>query len=46
MTDGSRHEVVKVFVEPEQLAARLHRLGLLVDFDVDHAWLIGSARRL
>jgi len=45
MTDGSRHEVVKVFVEPEQLAARLHRLGLLVDFDVDHAWLIGSARR-
>jgi len=45
MTDGSRHEIVKVFVEPEQLAARLDRLGWLVDFDVDHAWLIGSARR-
>ncbi len=45
MRDGSRHEIVKVFVEPEQLAARLDRLGWLVDFDVDHAWLIGSARR-
>jgi 2-polyprenyl-3-methyl-5-hydroxy-6-metoxy-1,4-benzoquinol methylase len=45
MTDGSRHEIVKVFVEPEQLAARLDRLGWLVDFDVDHAWLIGSTRR-
>ena len=29
MTDGSRHEIVKVFVEPEQLAARLDRLGWL-----------------
>ena len=28
MTDGSRHEIVKVFVvEPEQLAARIDRLG-------------------
>ncbi len=45
MTDGSRHEIVKVFVEPEQLAARLDELGWLVDFDVDHAWLIGSAWR-
>ena len=45
MTDGSRHEIVKVFVKSEQLAARLDQLGWLVDFDVDQAWLIGSARR-
>lgn len=45
MTDGSRHPMVKVFLDPEDLRARLARLGWAVSFEVDRAWLIASAHR-
>lgn len=45
MTDGSRHPMVKVFLDPDQMRDRLDRLGWAVDFTVDRAWLIASAQR-
>jgi demethylmenaquinone methyltransferase/2-methoxy-6-polyprenyl-1,4-benzoquinol methylase len=45
LTDGSRHPMVKVFLDPGDLQARLARLGWAVSFDIDRAWLIASAHR-
>ena len=45
LTDGSQHPMVKVFLDPEDLRARLARLGWTVSFEIDRAWLIASAAR-
>jgi 2-polyprenyl-3-methyl-5-hydroxy-6-metoxy-1,4-benzoquinol methylase len=46
MTDGTRHPMVKVFLDPDDLCERLSRLGWAVSFEVDRAWLIASAHRV
>jgi demethylmenaquinone methyltransferase/2-methoxy-6-polyprenyl-1,4-benzoquinol methylase len=46
LEDGSTHRLVKVFWSPEDLLARLNRLGWEATVTtVDHGWLIGSATR-
>jgi 2-polyprenyl-3-methyl-5-hydroxy-6-metoxy-1,4-benzoquinol methylase len=43
--DGSEHRLVKVFVHPGQLSARLHQLGWQCCIGRDGAdWVIGEAR--
>lgn len=44
-TDGSRHRMVKVFLDPDDLRTRLSRLGWMVSFELDRAWLIAAAQR-
>lgn len=45
MTDGSRHPMVKVYLDPDDLRERLARLGWTASFEIDRAWLIASAHR-
>jgi 2-polyprenyl-3-methyl-5-hydroxy-6-metoxy-1,4-benzoquinol methylase len=45
LSDGTRHQVVKVFLDPPRLAARLDALGWDCDLAVDgEDWVIGRAR--
>lgn len=45
LTDGSEHRLVKVFLHPRQLRARLHQLGWSSHIRPDSDdWIIGEAR--
>jgi 2-polyprenyl-3-methyl-5-hydroxy-6-metoxy-1,4-benzoquinol methylase len=45
LADGSEHRLVKVFIHPGQLTARLHQLGWQARFGRDGPdWFIGEAR--
>lgn len=44
LSDGSEHRVVKVFYEPDELSARLHRLGWAAALTGTSRFIYGSAK--
>jgi len=45
LSDGTQHQVVKVFLDPPRLTARLDALGWDCELEVDgEDWVIGRAR--
>lgn len=46
LSDGSTHRVVKTYIDPPELTARLAELGWAADVtDVGSGWVLGEARR-
>jgi SAM-dependent methyltransferase len=45
LADGSAHRLIKVFLDPDELAARLHGLGWQANFEIDEDWVIGELLR-
>lgn len=45
LTDGSEHRMIKVFVDADELGARLSRLGWHSSFEIDEDWVIGELSR-
>ncbi|MEP7019770.1 MAG: class I SAM-dependent methyltransferase [Pseudonocardiales bacterium] len=45
LADGSTHRLIKVFLDPEQLTARLATLGWQASFEIDEDWVIGELCR-
>jgi SAM-dependent methyltransferase len=47
LSDGSTHRLVKVYIEPAQLGARLEAMGWAIDLSPDCSdWVIGTCRPL
>lgn len=46
LSDGSTHRVVKTYIDPPELTARLAELGWTADVsEVGSGWVVGQARR-
>lgn len=46
LSDGSRHQIIKIFYEPEQLVARLDDLGwTAMVTEIEHGWFVLEAAR-